>query len=91
MGYLIGHIRVGDRKVGIVGLEDTLKAVQQRGLTGRKQIVDALIATVRKSNYIPAAAAHAYGEALHLAYRRFLGEEVPEEQGAPEIRIYGGD
>jgi hypothetical protein len=46
---------------------------------------------VRKLNYIPSAAEAEYGQALYGAYRRSLGEDVFEEHGVLEVRVYGGD
>lgn len=89
MGYAIGHIRIGARKVGVVGLENTLKEVGKLDLTEPKQIKTELLTRIRTSNYVPAEAETEYGEALYRAYRRSLGEDVPDEPGVLEIRVYG--
>jgi len=91
MGYAIDYIRVDGRKVGIVGLTDAFKAVQSLALSDEAQLKSELIARVSLSNYIPEASTTAYGEGLFRAYRRFLGEDIPDEQDALEIRVYGGN
>jgi hypothetical protein len=89
MGYSIGHIRVGGRKVGIVGLDDAFKAVAQLSLTDHAVIKDELLTRIRASNYIPSTAEGDYADALLRAYRRYCGEDVPEETGLLEVRVYG--
>jgi hypothetical protein len=91
MGYTIDYIRVSGRKVGIVGLADVFKGVRDSGETDPGQLQDRLIAFVRQSNYIPQSSEAAYGDALYRAYRRFLGEDVPNDEESLEIRVYGGD
>ena len=91
MGYGITKVRIGARQVGMVGLDDCFKAVRDMGLTDPERISRALIDQARKSNYIPDSAEPAYAQGLLLEYRRFLGEDVPEELGPLEIRVYGGD
>jgi hypothetical protein len=89
MGYSIGHIRVGTRKVGIVGLDDAFKAVAKLGLSDHPTIRNELLTRIRKSNYVPGSAEEEYGDALLRAYRRFCGEDVPDESGLLELRVYG--
>lgn len=91
MGYTIDYIHVGGRKVGIVGLSEAFKAVRDSGESDPARIKAALIEHVRRSNYIPESSLAAYGDGLHLAYRRFLGEDVPDDRATLEIRVYGGD
>jgi hypothetical protein len=91
MGYAIEYIRIDGRKVGIVGLTDAFKSVQDLGMSSDAQLKSKLIACVRRSNYIPDASEAAYGEGLVRAYRRFLGEDIPDDHDALEIRVYGGD
>lgn len=91
MGYAIDYIRVNGRKVGIVGLADAFKAVRDSGETDPSRLQDRLIAFVRRSNYIPESSEAAYGDALYRAYRRLLGEDIPDDEETLEIRVYGGD
>ena len=91
MGYTIDYIRVSGRKVGIVGLADAFNAARDSGETDPSRLQDRLMEFVRRSNYVPESSAAAYGEALYRAYRRFLGEDLPDAEETLEIRVYGGD
>ena len=91
MGYAITNVRIGARQIGMTGLEECFRTVRELGLTDPERISRELVNNARKSNYIPDSAVPAYAEGLLLAYRRFLGEDVPEEPGPLEIRVYGGD
>ncbi len=91
MGYHLSKIRVGDSTVGIADLEPILKEVQGLALIDEAEIREALLSRVKKANYIPSTVEQDYSDALYREYRKSLGEEVPEEAGILEIRVYGGD
>jgi len=91
MGYGVTQIWVGSSRIGLTRLEDAFREIQALGITDHKAITAELLARVRRSNYIPAAAEADYGRAMLLAYRRFRGEDIPEENQPLEIRVFGGD
>jgi hypothetical protein len=91
MGYSISHIRVRSRKIGIVDLEKAFAEVRDSGQADHDEITVRLLELIGKRNYVPSSARAEYGEALLSAYRRFIGEDVPDDQGVLEIRVYGGD
>ena len=91
MGYSVTQLWIGSCKVGISSLDAALAEVRQLALTEPEAIIAEILQRVRKSNYIPAAAEPEYGQALFAAYRRSLGEDVPERPGILEVRVYGGD
>jgi len=90
MGYSVTQVWLGSRRVGIVGLDAALAEVRALGLTDAEAITAEILARLRKSNYIPGPSEAEYGRAVYREYRRLLGEDVPEEQGVLEIRVYGG-
>ncbi len=91
MGYSVTQIRIGSNKVGISDLDAALVEVRALALSEPEAITAEILRRVRKSNYIPSAAEAEYGRALYGAYRRLLGEHVPEEHGVLEVRVFGGD
>ena len=91
MGYHVTQVWIGSRKVGIAGLEEIFADVRAFALTDEESIRAEIIRRVRQANYVPADSEAEYGRALLLAYRRFLGENIPEEQEILEIRVYGGN
>jgi hypothetical protein len=91
LGYSLTHIWIGSRKVGLIGLDQVFAEVRTLGLSDFPALTAKIIKRLSKSNYIPAEAEAEYGRALLAAYRRFLGEDVPDDQGVLEVRVYGGD
>jgi len=91
MGYSVTQVWVGSSKVGISNLDPVLAEVRGLGLTDPGQITTEIVRRIRKSNYIPEAAEPEYARALYNAYRRSLGENVPERPNVLEVRVYGGD
>jgi small redox-active disulfide protein 2 len=86
----ITQIRVGDGKVGLVGLPEILDQVRSEGLASDDAISDRLLELVSQRNYVAPSKCMEYAAALLREYRKFLGEEVPpEEGGILEIRILG--
>jgi hypothetical protein len=82
---------IGANKVGISDLDAALAEVRALGLTDPEHITAEILQRVRKTNYIPSEAEAGYARALLGAYRRSLGEDVPERPGVLEVRVYGGD
>ncbi len=91
MGYHLTKIRVGDKTVGIADLEPILKEVRELGLTDETAIRETILSRVKDVNYIPSSVEQDYSDALYREYRKSLGEEVADEAGILEIRVYGGD
>ncbi len=91
MGYSVTQLWIGKSKVGISDLDPALVEVRELGLTDPEAISAEIIKRIRKSNYIPSAVEPEYARAVLAAYRRLLGENVPEQPGVLEVRVYGGD
>jgi small redox-active disulfide protein 2 len=83
------QIMVGGVKVGLAGLDGILAQVQAESLDSDEAIAQRLLELVRQSNYVPPSRTDEYKVALLREFRRSLGEEVPPEPGALEIRVLG--
>lgn len=64
------QISVGEHRVGIVGLTETIKAVRDLGLSDEEQIKRELLERVKKRNWVPEEASDKYAAALFGEYKR---------------------
>jgi small redox-active disulfide protein 2 len=85
----VTQIMVGGVLVGLVGLEEAI--LQARPLCGRpdEEIASALLAELRKRNYIPPKAEEEYRKAFVLEFKKAMGERVQEETSGICIKIVG--
>jgi hypothetical protein len=83
-------ITIAGNSIGIVGLESIFSELAASGKEPSDELQAALVEMARKHNYIPDSAQTEYAKALLREYRRYLGENVPEEktQGL-SIKILG--
>jgi len=80
-------IRLGQASIGLIGLDLALHQAAAKKMT-EDDPVTFLFAAISRNNYVPAAAAKKYRQALRQTYRRYL---QPDDQ-APDhlvIRIFG--
>lgn len=87
----ITPIKIGSFQVGLHGLQEALEELAG-ALAGKSdaEMGAALVARLRKENYIPQSAEEEYGQALARECRRYLGEAVEEPGGQPlEVKIAG--
>lgn len=89
MSAQITQIRVGRFQVGIVGLAEAIAAVREMPGLSDAEIAAALFERLASRNYFPPGAAAEYKEAFLREYKRALGQEVPEPESCPVIRILG--
>jgi small redox-active disulfide protein 2 len=82
-------ITVDGTIVGMVGLEAIFAELREAGNAPSVQLGSALVELAGQRNYIPPSAASCYAKALLMEYRRFLGEEIPEEYSMLTIKILG--
>ncbi|MCX7635408.1 MAG: thioredoxin family protein [Syntrophales bacterium] len=79
----VRQIRVAGNLVGIVGLQKVLEQMaRDYAHASDAEIGQEMLRRVAEDNYIPRSAAGAYAIALTREFRRFLGQEVPEEPAA---------
>lgn len=72
--------------VGLRGIFDELK---EAGEVPSEELATELVERAAEQNYIPDGARAEYAGALLREYRRFLGEDVPEEHAGLSITILG--
>jgi small redox-active disulfide protein 2 len=86
----IRRISVAGASIGMTGLESIFSELKASGRPPDDGLGDVLVEMVRKQNYVPDAARSEYAGALLREYRRYLGEEVPEEKAAGlSIKVLG--
>lgn len=87
----ITQVRVGNHKVGIIGLKQVIEELggQSPGMTDA-QIADSLLEKLSSRNYISPGVRENYRQAFLREYKRAMGETVCEE--SPEglqIKVLG--
>lgn len=80
-------IRIGQATIGLIGLDLALYQAAAKKMA-ENDAVDFLYAAVCRNNYVPAAAAAKYRQALRQAYRRYLGGDE-QTQDHLVVRIFG--
>jgi hypothetical protein len=85
----VSQVLVGLHRVGIVGLGDALKEVDQEGLEDREAIVAAVVERLRSENYIPDAQLEEYRTAIWREYLRMRGEDFSEFLSPVEVIVRG--
>ncbi len=85
----IEQIRVGTCMVGITSLREILRDVQMLSLEDEIRVKEELLKRVKEANYVPESAEAEYRKALYREYRRFLGNDVIDDDDSKIIRILG--
>ncbi|RJQ39334.1 MAG: thioredoxin family protein [Nitrospiraceae bacterium] len=85
----ISMVNVSGDRVGMIGLKDIFNDIKEKGITDQETIKHELIQRVKSKNYITEKFEVEYAAALFREYRRFLGEEVEEEDSGIQIKILG--
>ncbi len=87
----VRQIKVGKHNTGIVGLDNVLKDVaESMKQSSDKEIVAEMIQRLSKKNYIPSEAYKDYENAFIKAYRKFIGQAIPEDPlEQAEIKVLG--
>lgn len=85
----VTQILVGLRRIGIVGLRESLKRVDSAGATEHEEVVDLMLGTLARMNYIPAHVEDDYRQALWREYMRHLGEDIRDLYSEIEVVVRG--
>ena len=85
----VTQILVGLRRIGIVGLTESLKAVDVAGVTERDEVVDLMLGTLSRINYIPSHVEDDYRNALWREYMRHRGEDIRDLYSEIEVVVRG--
>ena len=83
-------IRVGEFRIGILGLQEAFEEVS-RDFDGQSpQVVkEELFKRLKERNYIPERAKEEYVKAFWQEYQKFIGHEVADESHGIEIKVLG--
>ncbi len=85
----VRQITVRGNRIGIIGLDEIFQSAKQTLFKDENLLKDFILQKVKEQNYIPSSVEEDYKEALYREYRRFLGEEVKEEETFLVIKILG--
>ena len=85
----VTQVLVGLRRIGIVGLRESLKEVEASGVTEREAVVGVMMGALSQINYIPAHVEDEYRHALWREYRRHLGEDIRDLYSEIEVVVRG--
>ncbi|MFH0777100.1 MAG: thioredoxin family protein [Candidatus Eisenbacteria bacterium] len=82
-------IAVAGMKVGMLGLDAVFAELKSAGGEPSEELGLELVALAGKRNYIAPSVEVAYAKALLVEYRRFLGENVPDDCSTPSVQVLG--
>ncbi len=82
-------VLVGLYRVGIVGLRDGLKSVEESGLEDREAIVDQIIENLAADNYMPESLTLDLRTAMWREYLRMRGVDFSEFYSRVEVTVHG--
>lgn len=85
----IRQINIKGNRIGIIGLDEVFQSAKQSQIKDEDLLNDFILQKVKEQNYIPSSVEQDYKNALYREYRRFLGEEVEEEETGLVIKILG--
>ncbi len=82
-------VRVGLKSIGMVGLRETMDAVEAVGLTDREAIVDRIVEGLAESNHIPDHRDPDYRTAAWREYLRHKEEDFRPFFSSVEVSVHG--
>lgn len=85
----VNTVLVGLHSIGMVKLKNALEKAANSGLTGRDEIVDLLIETLDKDNYIPDPGNEDFRISMWREYLRFMGEDFSSFYSEIEVTVLG--
>jgi hypothetical protein len=85
----ISQVLLGTNRVGLTGLRDALKRVDEAGLTDREAVVDLLVAELAADNYVANRRDELYRTMLWREYLRHKGRDFSEFLSEVPVTIRG--
>lgn len=85
----VTQVLVGLRRIGIVGLQESLKAAEKFGRTERDEVVDLMMGALSGLNYIPSHVEDEYRQALWREYMRHRGEDIRDLYSQIDVVVRG--
>ncbi len=82
------QIRIEGQLTGVIGLEESIKAVANHpGQMSDSEIAASILTRIQKLNYVPSNREEAYRKALLREYKKYLGEEV-EAESSCDLQVF---
>jgi hypothetical protein len=85
----VSQVLVGLHRVGVVGLRKAIQEVEGARIADREQILDILIESLRKENYLPDSQVVDFRTALWREVLRYRGEDFSEYFSQVEVTVRG--
>jgi hypothetical protein len=85
----VTQVLVGLRRIGIVGLQESLREVEKAGATEREEVVDLMLGVLSEINYIPSHVLDEYRHALWREYMRHRGEDIRDLYSEIDVVVRG--
>ena len=85
----VTQVLVGLRRIGIVGLRESLKGVDASGAAEREDVVDLMLGTLSQLNYIPSHVEDDYRKTLWREYMRHCGEDIRDLYSEIQVFVRG--
>ncbi len=85
----VTQVLVGLRRIGIVGLRESLIGVEASGATEREEVVDVMLGALSQLNYIPSHVEDDYRKTLWREYMRHRGEDIRDLYSEIEVVVRG--
>ncbi len=85
----ITEVLVGMNRVGLVGLRDALREVDEAGLTAREAIVESLLDSLAADNFVANRRDELYRTMLWREYLRYKGRDFSEFFSEVPVTVRG--
>jgi hypothetical protein len=85
----VTQVLVGLRRIGIVGLRESLKGVEASSATEREEVIDLMLGTLSQLNYIPSHVEDDYRKTLWREYMRHCGEDIRDLYSEIQVVVRG--
>lgn len=85
----VGYVNVKGHRIGVSGLPEIFDELKKDGPSNPVDIKEILLQKVKKYNYVADGATEDYKTALYREYRRYLGEEIEDDEIGLVIKILG--
>lgn len=73
-------VLVGNAQVGLSGLQGIFETLRGEERTEESLLKQRLLEKVKEKNYVPSSMEEEYKKALYREFKKFLGEELPEDK-----------
>lgn len=85
----VQQINIGGLSVGLIDVDKILEEVKSFGINDDERLKKELLHRVKQKNYVPESREEEYKRALLREYKKFIGEEIPEEEEGLRMKVLG--